>query len=133
MISAIFSSSFCFIFCLWIFPLSLLVLLMIDSFLLFFFCMCVCLLPSCTPKCLLSSFSLSAFFFLYFPFKTYYIFFFLVASHPFTFFLNFALLFPQFLLPLQINPIQYTQNILNTYCHILSIHVQYTCHLDRVL
>lgn len=93
-ISAIFSSSFCFIFCSWIFPLSLLVLLMIDSFLLFSF-LCVCAFyPPVLPNVFFLPFSFCFFLLLSFPFKIYYIFFFLVAFPCFTFFLDFALSFP---------------------------------------
>lgn len=76
-------------------PLSLLVSLVIVSFLLLSF-VCVCLLPSCAPESLLYSFFLSFSFFplFSFPFLIYYVFFFLVPSPPLHFLLKFCCLIP---------------------------------------
>lgn len=119
------------------FLLSLLFSLTVGRFLLFSFVyVCVCA-PSTLPYSRIPSVFLSSLllppppplcsFFNLLSFCS------LFLSLSFTFFLNFAVSFPQFLLPLQIHPVQCTWNTLNIYCHILSIHVQYTCHLDRVL
>lgn len=111
-ISAIFSSSSCFIFCSWLFP-------PLPSFFTdgwqvssFFFRICLCV---CTfyPPLLQNSLCLP-FFFAFAPPPPLCSFFNLLSfcslflSLSFTFFLNFAVSFPQFLLPLQIHPVQCT-------------------------